>query len=908
MFFILDYHSLPDLMNNSERRLLEFIARLTYNIEGLTLSAKLYVSQVLTFHFSNTLPEDFIRDVENKIAAKQFRNIEEMRSASAEFSHEQRAWLIAVLQVVREEAIQAGNRKLKINVDRSIDELTELFGLSGDTKSIEQKRKEIEEEIDQFQNRKVIKIPVALWPFALDFLIRCVLLVYWTATGRSPSQLLAINQAAIPGIIFLIGYFASRRDRKHNAKLLEAYGGAHQFKIETYLTVSQYTLLAFFLAVSVFVSYLLPQQIHAIAFFGLTFYYFIFLRFFHVGRLDENDLMRQLEHNVGGKEEFSIDQNDEEIVRLETRLNSFTSRLDAYVLESALFGALTFSGFLQIMASDLVSFADLENFATMVFDTSRAFIDLDGEAFRDGLTSLNNKISLLCLVSVESLICSGFFLAVIASRLRFSDVADRVRTSIDMAKVYNAKEEALLAEHELTERQPGRLQALTSKVSEQLHIALVALEKVNPVMVYMRYFRNAGILVFLMILISSSLFITGVLGWTFIAVVGATYVYFNYSRLNLGIRAALLSTRITFIRRAALFLLLAVSPIVLSVLVSTFSSDGGIVLLAVGYLTTGLYIFTWLLLAAHADQTFGEIEDSKGVRRTGRWLLVKNALAFTLLVWAAGNAFKQMHLTGADEMILLSLTVLAFLMYFVGYYLTKVRLLGFFAGFVLATVAIGVLFKTLHLAGGEEMLTIGIVTMIILTPVLIWKRKLFHALFLRFAAITIVLTAFYASGLFFKIQLAASHRTMSAAPIEEVIGSNNAYDFWMEPETIAPAIEKSEWYIETYGTSPGYLPVYLGLLRNYENYFELQPLDSLRDTTKLTNALTVVRQANKIRSMFNFQGRRFSVEDACLESEILLALGRKEEAIVSLEGMLQIAAADNEFKRQIASRLDSISR
>lgn len=895
-------------MDTSERQLLEFIARLTYNVEGLTLSAKLYVSQVLTFHFSNTLPEDFIRDVENKIAAKRFKDIEDVRSASAEFTHDQRTWSIAVLYVVREQAIQAGNRKLKVSVDRHVEELTELFGLRGDQKSIEQKRKEIEQEIDQFQNRKVIKIPVALWPFALDFVIRCILLVYWTVSRRDPSQLLAVNQAVIPGLIFLIGYFASRRDRRHNAKLLEVYGGAHQFKIENYLTVSQYTLLAFFLAVSVFVSYLLPQQIHAIAFFGLTFYYFIFLRFFHVGRLDENDLMRQLEHNVGGKEEFNVDQNDEEIVRLETRLNSFTSRLDAYVLESALFGALTFSGFLQIMASDLVSFLDLENFATMVFDTSRAFINLDWSGFSNGLTLLNNKVTLLCLVSVESLVCSGFFLAVIASRLRFSDVADRVRTSIDMAKVYNAKEEALLAEREVTERQPGRLQTLTSKVSEQLHIALVALEKVNPVMVYMRYFRNAGILVFLLILISSSLFITSALGWTFIAVVAATYAYFNYSRLNVLIRATLLSIRITFIRRAMLILLLAMSPIVLSILVSTFSSDGGTVLLALGYFTTGLYIFIWLLLAAHTDQTFGEIEDSKGTRRTSRWMLVKSALAFTILVWGVGNTFKQLHLTGADEMILISLTVLALLMYFVGYYLAKVRLLGILAGFVAATTAIGVLFKTLHLQGADEMLNVGIIAMVILTPIVIWKRKLFHTLFLRFATVTLILTAIYASGLFYKIQLAARHHTMNVQPIEEVIYSNDGYEFWVDPSTIAPAIESSDWYIKTFGTSPGYTPVYLGLLRSYENYIELQPIDSLTDTIRLNNALLIARQANKIRAMFNFQGRRFTVEDASIEAEILIALGRKEEAIQSLEKMLAIPAADEEFKKEIADRLTAISR
>jgi len=642
-----------------------------------------------------------------------------------------------------------------------------------------------------------------------------------------------------------------------------------------------------------------------VAFFGLILYYVVFLRFFQVGRLDENDLIRQLENNIGGRAHYSVDENDEEIVKLETRLNSFTSRLDAYVLESALFGALTFSGFLQIMASDLVSFTDLENFATMVFNTSRGLINLQWPDFYAGLTGLNSKVHLLCLVSVESLICSGFFLAVIASRLRFSDVADKVRTSIEMAKVYNAKEEMLIAEHEVTERQPGRLRDLTNKVSEQIHAAVVALERVNPVMIYMRYFRNAGILVFLAILISSSLFITSVLGWTFIAVVGATYTYFNYSRINLSIRAAFLSIRITFIQWAAWFLAIAFLPFVLWAIMTAISPGIANVLLALGFLTTGLYIFIWLILAAHADQNFGDIEDSKTAQRTGRWLLVKNSLAFTMLMWGVANAFKQLHLAGADEMILISLTFLAILMYFVGYYLSKIRWLGVICGWMMAVVAMGILFKTFHLGGADEMLLIGMGFIIIIAPILIWKRKLFHALFLRFALITIVLTIVLATGLLYKIQLSASHRTFSVSAIEDLVYENNAAHFDLYPERIQPALEKCDWYMKTYGMRAGYSPVYGPLLRNYKLYVNIKLGENLSDSLKLENTLAVARQASKIRSLFGYEGYPFGSNEASAESRILLAQGRKEEARRSLQSLLQVAPDDG-FKQDILDRIAEI--
>jgi hypothetical protein len=190
-----------------------------------------------------------------------------------------------------------------------------------------------------------------------------------------------------------------------------------------------------------------------------------------VGRIQENDLVKQLEEKKLNTALLNVDENDEYIVWLETKLNSSTSRLEAYVLESALFGALTFSGFLQIMATDLVSFKDLENFASYIFTTSQAFINLDWNQLEVGVAGLNSKVSLFCLISLESLICSIFFLAVIASRLKLSDIADRVRTSINLAKAYNAKEEAFQEENQADGKLKERLEVLTSKVNEQLHDA-----------------------------------------------------------------------------------------------------------------------------------------------------------------------------------------------------------------------------------------------------------------------------------------------------------------------------------------------------------------------------------------------------------------------------------------------------
>jgi hypothetical protein len=769
----------------------------------------------------------------------------------------------------------------------------------------------IEQELAEYENRQVVKIQMRIWPLVFDFILRVSLLMLFGWAFKDLSLLPAINAMPILAIVLVVTYVASRRDRKYNSDLLEKYGGVHRYKVGFVLTAGQYTWLALFLGTGVFVSYLLPDRLYVLAFMGLTLYYFLHLRFFPVGRINENDLV-QLAEQPPERNQYDFDRNDEEIVELETKLNSFTSRLDAYVLESALFGALTFSGFLQIMASDLVSFTDLENFSRYIFDTARAAMYFDSEGFHTGMMNLSNKVSLLCLVSLESLICSGFFLAVIASRLRFSDVADRVNISLNVAKTYNAKEEALVADHEKIEMH-RRLTDLTKKVGEQINLAIVALEKVNPVMAYMRYFRNAGILVFLLILISSSLFITSVLGWTFVAVVGATSVYFNYGKISMSVKATFFSLRIQFVRRAGWFLAIVFLPFIFSmVLNGTPYWKAADVLLAVGYLALASYIFAWLLLAAHVDEKFGDIEstDKKTLARTGRWELIKGVAAFLILVFGLGSAFKELHLRGADEMVVITASALAVLSYFIGYYLSKVRWLGVIEGTLLAISMTGILFTQLHLEGAKEMLYVAGLGLVIQAPIVFFTRKIFHRLFLRFVVAMAIIVGLTVSGMFYKLQVITSHRTMNVDELTDVLSSNNAVSVFNDPSQMTEAIQKSDWYIETYGRAPGYSVIYRGLMRNYKNIevIAMAPgsiAGRKIDTTMIKAGVAAAHQGNKIRALFNYDPTLFDLEESMNESDLLLKLGKKEEAIQFLE-MLFKRDISPELRQAVVDRLNIV--
>ena len=890
-------------MISSDTKLLEFMTRLTYNIEGLPGELKLYTSQFLTFHFSKTLSRNQIEHIENKKASSVYRTNEEILEAALSFSGQDKIWCIASIQLLQAQAEKIDNRIISRRIEQLLENLTFVFLAEDQGQKIAEEKKRIELEIHQFENRPVIKIPASIWPLSLDFVIRCALLLSSNYLSVHSGLLIGFNTFLIPIFILILATLIGRSQKKANLRLLNIYGGAQLYKIEYHLSTSQYTWLAFYLGTSVFISYLLPDQLHVIALIGLTIYYLIYLRFFRVGQIEENDLVKQLDSKIRDTQSLNVDENDEVIVALETKLNSSTSRLEAYVLESALFGALSFSGFLQIMATDLISFKDLENFAAYIFNSAQAFIHFDWNTFNTALVGLSNKKSLFCLVSVESLICSIFFLAVIASRLRFSDIADKVRTAINLAKAYNVKEEALHDEQEITGKKINRLETLTAKVNEQLHQATLVLEEITPVMKYMEYFRNAGILVFLVILISSSLFITSALSWTFLVLVLATYFYFNRAALNNQFKAIFLSFRIQFIKQGYWLFGLAFLPQVMGYLLRIFfhvrqTSE----LLALSYFLICLYVFARLILAAHVDEQFGEIEPTQqALSRQSRWRFLRGAIAVLILMFGIAMAFKELHLTGANEMMMISICAIAMLMYFVGYYLTKVRWLGIICGNVMAIGGIGILFKTLHLSGADQMILIALLAFSVLIPVIIWKRKLFHQLLIRFYIVAFLIIA-YRSPVFDEVprrlQLMYEHETIQTQRIEKVYKNDLGQFFDVGNEEIEEAISTCDWYLRQYGTRLGFTSVHRRLVEEYWGYgFEVLTASQTNqkvDSTKLPLALKTAQQLNKILKEFNYQDLPDFVTDPIeplkpieMEANVLLAMNRKEEAIQALESIIQ---------------------
>lgn len=851
------------------------MVRVGYNIPGITDRVRLVFSQFLNVHFAGQISPEQRQHIENTQASRPVKSEGEWKQITAALSRQEKIAVIASLRVLQGLAEQGGNPILARTVGEQIQSIVSALDLHDAEAEIETLRISYQEEAHRYQHRPEVTIPLMLWPLVVDYLLRWVLLIALTETGSA--SFLAIVNPYFSILMLVMIYFIGRRHRKDNSALLARFGGESEIKLSYRLTSGQYTLLGFLLGSGVFISYCLKEPLHVYALIGLPVYYFLYLRAYPLGRLQENDLVLQLNRDQVTHRELDRDQNDEVLVGLETRLNSLTGRLEAYVLESALFGALTFSGFLQIMSSELVTFQSLERFADSVFSMSRSFVQLDTVGLSKGLLSLNSKEMLFCLISVESLICSVLFLGVIATRLRFSNVADRVREALNLAKAYNEKEEAAF-DHG-TPSQDRHVQ-LTERVNAQLRSTERSMEELEPVMAYMQYFRNGGILTFLVILLSSTLFITGVLGWTFLILVAATLGYFNWEQIQVNGRALALKLRIAFMSGSLGFFGLSLVPFVIGFILENVFFIKSEWLFALGWLLLGLYLFGWLLLGTHVDKEFGDIGDRDSETRLKRWRVVKAVMAFVSFTLGLGMAFKQLHLDGANALVMLSNIIFSCQLFVVGYYLSKKWWMGVMGGYLLATTFIGALFKILHFPGAQEMLSIGLVINSVLIPLLYWQRKRFHFLFIRIVFVGWFLSAMLYFRLYSTAELMVSHRTWSLSMIRDVEISTET--------NVDTSLAAMDLYIRRYGTKFGYNSVYKTVMASYYNGIHdmVSQAKVKNDTLLIRNALDIARMGERIEALFSYDPDYINVDLIGMEAGVWLDFNNPEKAIESLERIL----------------------
>ena len=487
---------------------------------------------------------------------------------------------------------------------------------------------------------------------------------------------------------------------------------------------------------------------------------------FKTDRRSEQLISKQIEEVIDFSNSLDADENDNVIVKIREQLSSLVGRLDAYILESALFGALAFSGFLQIMAENLVTFQNLEDFAENVLNIIEGVI-----LFKPAMISfsfLQEKSALFSLVSVETLVCSLLFLGVIASRLRFSNIADKVRYHIATAAAFNQKEELIIhQDHKPVDDE--RVRQINDKIHQELFEAQSHLLSMDSITSFMRFLRSGGLLVFLIILISSALLISEFLSLIFIFFSVAVFIYFNRHSLNERLRSIRFGAQYIVLNYSSYFILSSMLLFLLATITSIYLKWGyHLILINIAFILFFLYRVIFIFMLPFPEDKF-----FKGNLQTQKWVKVLWGGGEMLLI--LGYFLFVSNYPGAGILIGLGMILSAVGVFFIGLQFSKHKFGGFIMGGSLALAFLFLGWRTLALPGNALVFFLSILLGVISFIIFFIKRDNYHRNVISLLAGILILGVYFFTAHRYH-RMAMNLRTTDTAYVKEV--SENLRDIY----------------------------------------------------------------------------------------------------------------------------------
>ena len=627
--------------------------------------------------------------------------------------------------------------------ERISSQLTEIWSeLKASIKLTESEETEVNSQVDKWieANKEgsfftPISIPASIVTISTDYFLRWFCLLYYNLggfdnwaffEGGADDWFVTIQIIIIGPVVML---FAVLRDRYIVRRMTDLFKelDVERLKPRVVQNPWNYALLAFYVTSGMFIFLSLealqaPTLVVIITgIFLLIPYYMILLKLFSKSIPRPKLVLDQLELTRSRilKTNLTPDENDEEIVTLGVNLRSVNELMNAFVLEAALFGALAFSGFLQIIASDYFSIDEMNRFTSDMYHVLENIVLM--RAFDPNqVQELLSKVGLLALMCYESLFCSVFFLSVIASRLRFNDLTDFIDKALRLASTFNVKEEALLSSGATLKDE--RVSILNHKIRQRLQEGYRTQDDIEPIMTYMRFFRTLGITTFFIIIITGGLFISIYVSLILLFISVLSLGYFKLDEAALKMKYMLISMQEFFFSIEKKLGWISWGVIGFAILVNTLDVGGASLMMILGFLFITLtYLFNLFVPEiVEVKEKDGDFFRSASTFYIIQQKLFKAGMSFFFL----GYGFKMMHWPGASILLILGVGFLA--IYFL---LTKKikdgpKLVGYIIGFAIATGFLGVLFKFQHWPGGSILYWINTITIPIGTVLIIiyWNR------------------------------------------------------------------------------------------------------------------------------------------------------------------------------------------
>jgi hypothetical protein len=346
-------------------------------------------------------------------------------------------------------------------------------------------------------------------------------------------------------------------------------------------------------------------------------------------------------------------ENDEEIIETEVNLRSAINKMEAFVLEAALFGALTFSAYLQIIGLEGVNTELFSQLTQSLMDIFRCTVDFKWECNADFYHLFLKKENLYAVLAYQTLFCSVFFLAVIATRLKFNDLSNYVDKFLQLSKTYNDKEEQSIQNNN------GSSEGFTQKIRKFLVNANLTMEQTVPIIEYMQFFRTLGIFTFFLTIITGGFFISVSLALFLALLTIATYVFYNMNLIRQQIDNFYTKIqefhfkterKISYIIFITLFFSFISRTFELSFVLSVIVPMTGFVFLALNFLIS-------LFIPEKFEDE--EIKTDMFVNTGALSIISKKLLKIALSLLFVGFLFKTAHWPGANLMLLFSMLLIS---------------------------------------------------------------------------------------------------------------------------------------------------------------------------------------------------------------------------------------------------------
>lgn len=364
-----------------------------------------------------------------------------------------------------------------------------------------------------------------------DFLVRLLTFDLWIYVGLPGPVFWMLQGLGITGLMLFLAYWNyTRLLDKHRVKHMVVDAGPWALVLVLFVVVSG-TVVSYSATEDWEPrSFRLPFTVAACALYG-TYIAVLYLlsasgRPWHPGPEDR--------HAVAHARDLQpIDLNDLRIARMETDTFSITHRVESYTLESALFGALAFSGFLTLLGSPEPVLAKIR----MLGADLEAIWTVMGKApstVREQMIERLTPEDVIAALTVETVMSSMLFLLVILSRLRFYNTLKQVDHSVRSARAMNDKEDQVhLLDIETRGQIPElatRRAYLTRRVNQYMNDAETMFDNLKPLVAYMWVFRTLGIGMFLLILVTSAFLISPMLSLAFVVLTISAYTFMHLDK------------------------------------------------------------------------------------------------------------------------------------------------------------------------------------------------------------------------------------------------------------------------------------------------------------------------------------------------------------------------------------------